>query len=168
MIKRRYIQPLTVFVDQDGPLADFAAAAQAQGLTPEVAKMLPGFYRNLPPTAGALQAMEELHRWPGVQVFVATKIPDRNPLAATEKIQWLHEHMPFLEERIIITPNKACIGRASDVLIDDRAHKADAAFFPGLFIHYGAARWPDWHAVLETLRKHCAHHVTSSGTGHPG
>lgn len=154
MKTRRYNQPFTIFVDQDGPLADFAVSAQAHGLEPEVAKMQPGFYRQLPPTPGALDALREIHDWPDVQVFVATKIPDHNPLAATEKIQWLHELAPFLEERIIITPNKACLGRPGDVLIDDRAHKADAAFFPGLFIHYGDARWPDWGAVLVTLREH--------------
>lgn len=152
---RKYIQPLTIFVDQDGPLADFEHAARAAGMEPAVAKMTPGFYRSLPPTEGALEALEAMHRLPGVQVFVATKIPDRNPLAACEKIQWLHELAPFLDERIIITPNKACIGKSGDILIDDRAHKADAAYFPGLFIHFGNERWPSWAAVLETVRAHC-------------
>ncbi len=158
LLERKYIQPLTIFLDQDGPLADFAAGAQLAGLEPDQAKMTPGFYRSLPPTAGALEALEELHRWAGIQIFVATKIPDRNPLAATEKIEWLHEHAPWLEERIIITPNKACIGKPGDVLVDDRAHKADAGYFPGLFVHFGAPRWPDWAHVLNTLRTHCEQH----------
>jgi hypothetical protein len=155
MNMRRYAQPITIFLDQDGPLADFGPAAAAAGLTPERAKMLRGFYRNLPVTPGALEAVEELHRWQGIQVFVATKIPDHNPYAATEKIQWLHEHMPWLEERIIITPNKACIGKPGDVLVDDRAHKADASFFPGKFLHFGSAPWLDWPSVMRSLREHC-------------
>lgn len=152
---RRYTQPLTIFVDQDGPLADFERGAREAGLPPLEAKMKPGFYRSLPPTAGALEALAELHRLPNVQVFVATKIPDRNPMAAAEKIQWLHELAPDLDERIIITPNKACIGKVGDILIDDRAHKADAAYFPGLFIHFGNPQWPTWTEVLATVREHC-------------
>lgn len=152
---RRYTQPLTIFVDQDGPLADFERAARESGLEPKDAKMLRGFYRSLKPTPGALEALEELHSLPGVQVFVATKIPDRNPMAATEKIEWLHELAPYLDERIIITPNKACIGKVGDILIDDRAHKADAAFFPGLFIHFGNKTWPSWTEVMATVREHC-------------
>jgi 5'-nucleotidase len=155
MTKKKYNQPITIFLDQDGPLADFGRAAELAGLSPQDAKMLPGFYRNLPPTPGALAAVKELHTWPGVQVFVATKIPDRNPLAATEKIQWLHEHIPDLEERIIITPNKGCLGKPGDVLVDDRKHKADAAYFPGLFIHFGTSPWDSWEQVMMTLQEHC-------------
>jgi hypothetical protein len=83
---------------------------------------------------------------------VATKIPDRNPHAATEKILWLNEHLPGLGERIIITPNKACLGTANDFLVDDRAHKADASFFPGTFIHFGSPKYPDWEAVMKEFR----------------
>jgi 5'(3')-deoxyribonucleotidase len=146
---------VTIFVDQDGPLADFDAAARARGLAPGEAKMLPGFYRSLPLVAQAREAVLELVLLPGCQVFVATKIPDENPLAASEKIAWLHQHLPELEERIIITPNKACLGTQDDFLIDDRAHKADAAFFRGRFLHFGSSAFPDWHAVLHELRRCC-------------
>jgi 5'-nucleotidase len=152
---RRYTQPLTIFVDQDGPLADFERSARELGLEPKDAKMLKGFYRTLKPVDGALDALQELHSLPGVQVFVATKIPDRNPMAACEKIEWLHELAPYLDERIIITPNKGCLGKVGDIIIDDRAHKADVSFFPGLFIHFGNKTWPSWAEVMVTVREHC-------------
>ena len=155
MYTRRYHRPLSIYLDQDGPLADFATAYKAAGLTPEHAKMQPGFYRSLPLTPGAREAVEELHSWPHVQIFVATKIPDANALAATEKIQWLHEHFPVLEERIILTPNKACIGTKADFLVDDRAHKADAFFFPGTFVHFGSPELPTWAEVMTVLRGRC-------------
>jgi 5'-nucleotidase len=151
--KRRYDRPITIYLDQDGPLADFQGAADQAGLEPKDAKMVRGFYRGLPLTPGAREAVEELLRFHHLHVFVATKIPDRNPYAATEKIQWLHEHLPGLGERIIITPNKACLGTANDFLVDDRAHKADASFFPGTFIHFGSATFPDWEAVMRCLRR---------------
>ena len=149
---RRYDRPITIYLDQDGPLADFQGAADAAGLQPKEAKMKPGFYRSLPLTPGAREAVEELLGFHHLHVFVATKIPDRNPYAATEKILWLHENLPGLGERIIITPNKACLGTVDDFLVDDRAHKADASFFPGTFIHYGSAEYPDWEAVMKRFR----------------
>jgi 5'-nucleotidase len=149
---RRYDRPITIYLDQDGPLADFQGAADAAGITPQVAKMRRGFYRSLPLTPGAKEAVEELLGFHHLHLFVATKIPDRNPYAATEKILWLNEHLPGLGERIIITPNKACLGTANDFLVDDRAHKADASFFPGTFIHFGSPKYPDWEAVMKTFR----------------
>jgi len=150
--KRRYDRPITIYLDQDGPLADFQGAADAAGLEPKEAKMVRGFYRGLPLTPGAKEAVEELLGFHHLHVFVATKIPDRNPHAATEKILWLNEHLPGLGERIIITPNKACLGTSDDFLVDDRAHKADASFFPGTFIHFGSAAYPDWEAVMKRFR----------------
>ena len=153
MYTRRFDRPVTIYLDQDGPLADFQGAANAAGWEPKFAKMQRGFYRSLPLTPGARQAVEELLGFQHLHVFVATKIPDRNPHAATEKILWLQEHLPGMGERIIITPNKACIGTIDDYLVDDRAHKADASFFPGTFIHYGSAAFPDWEAVMKRLRR---------------
>lgn len=152
MYTRRFDRPVTVYLDQDGPLADFKSAADAAGWEPSVAKMKRGFYRSLPLTPGAREAVEELLGFHHLHVFVATKIPDHNAYAATEKILWLNQHLPGLGERIIITPNKACLGTVDDFLVDDRAHKADASFFPGTFIHYGATEFPDWEAVMKRLR----------------
>ena len=152
MYKRRYDRPITIYLDQDGPLADFQGAMDAAGLEAQVAKMKRGFYRSLPLTPGAREAVEELLSFHHLHVFVATKIPDHNPHAATEKIQWLNEHLPGLGARIIITPNKACLGTRDDFLVDDRAHKADASFFPGTFIHFGSPKYPDWETVMQRFR----------------
>lgn len=152
-VTRRYPQPYYIFLDQDGPLADFESGMRQVGLPAQEAKLLPGFYSQLPLTPGAAQAVAELCAWKHVHVFVATKIPDRNPLAASEKIHWLHAHLPQLEERIIITPNKAVLGGPKRYLVDDRHHKADVAFFDGHFVHFGSQNYPDWAAVLERLRR---------------
>jgi 5'(3')-deoxyribonucleotidase len=114
--------------------------------------MTPGFYRSLPVTPGAKEAVQEMLEWRHVHLFVASKIPDKNALAATEKLQWLHEDFPGLEERIILTPNKACIGTARDFLVDDRKHKADAGFFPGTFLHFGSPGLLGWPEVMSELR----------------
>ncbi len=149
---RKYAHPITVFLDQDGPLADFEVQCRNAGLLPSQAKMLPGWYEALPVTPGARESVLELLALPRVQVFVATKIPDENVLAATEKLRWLRRHIPELAERVIITPNKACLGTALDILVDDRPHKADAIHFPGTFVQFGSPELPDWAAVMPLLR----------------
>ena len=151
-LPRKYTRPVTVFLDQDGPLADFEAECTRHGLKPSEAKMRPGWYSRLPVTPGAKEAVRELLAMPLFQLFVATKIPDENPLAATEKLFWLRAEFPELEERVIITPNKACLGTAADVLVDDRPHKADAGHFPGTFVHFASPALPDWAAVMPVLR----------------
>jgi len=165
---RKYDRPITIYLDQDGPLADFQGAADAAGLEPGAAKMQRGFYRGLPLVPGAKEAVEELLGFHHLHVFVATKIPDRNPHAATEKILWLNQHLPGLGERIIITPNKACLGTLDDYLVDDRAHKADASFFPGTFIHFGSAEYPDWEAVMKRFRTIEANRDEDPATGSDG
>lgn len=155
-MQRKYPDLRTVYLDQDGVLADFEAAARLAGLKPVEAKMTPGFYLDLPLLPGARAAVQELLSLEHVQLFVATKIPDRNPLAATEKIQWLHKHLPELEERIIITPNKACIGNAGDFLVDDRPHKADAWCFRGTLVQFGGIDFPDWAVTLPWLKSRLA------------
>lgn len=151
-MSRKYDRPRTIFLDLDGPIADFELAARAAGLEPVVAKMTPGFYRSLPVTSGAREAIDEMSRWTNVHLFIASKIPDKNPLAATEKALWVHEKFPVLEERIILTPNKACLGTARDFLVDDCKHKADAGFFPGTFLHFGSPGMDGWEQVMARLR----------------
>ncbi len=134
---RRYPTHPRIYLDMDGVIADFAGQAQARGLHPKQAKMVQGFYRDLPFMPQAQAGVRALCAMPEFLVFLATKIPDRNPLSASEKLQWVHEHLPELEERVIITPDKSCIGRPGDYLVDDRPHKADAGHFPGTFICFG-------------------------------
>lgn len=123
-----------------------------------------GFYEGLPVTRGAIEAVRELVAIPHLHVFVATKIPDHNPHAATEKLLWLHLELPELEDRIIITQNKACIGKIGDFLVDDWADHADASLFPGSFIHFMNPQFPDWKAVMAHLR--CALAPGGSSTRH--
>ena len=46
MYTRRFDRPVTIYLDQDGPLADFQGAANAAGWEPKFAKMQRGFYRS--------------------------------------------------------------------------------------------------------------------------
>lgn len=83
----------------------------------------PGFYEDLEPIPGALDALEYLKREEGHRVVVATHAT--TPHGAAEKLVWCAKHLPFLDPKSIwIGGNKHDIG--GDVFIDDGPHNAVA------------------------------------------
>jgi hypothetical protein len=107
-----------------------------KGYDPKVAKKFSGTYLNLPPTIGAIEAVKELTLLKTIEVFVLSKIPSENPGAATEKHFWLARHIPILADRLILSPDKGCVGTARDFLIDDHPEWANANNFPGEIITF--------------------------------
>lgn len=83
----------------------------------------PGFYRSLPELPGAVDALGRL-KAAGHDITILSS-PGDNPRAATEKLLWVQDHMPFLSYRdIILTPKKhICRG---DIFIDDDPNKVVA------------------------------------------
>lgn len=148
---RTYSKIARVYLDMDGVLADFEASAAHNQSTPSSFNRVAGAYRSLAPTAGAVAAVRSLET-AGLLVFALTKIPRLNPYAATEKILWLSEHFPSLEDRVIITPDKGCVGTTEDFLVDDHPEWANAHSFSGSVIHFvgrSDVAWTD--TVLQIL-----------------
>ena len=136
-----------ILLDQDGPLADFDAALNrvlvdlghdAESLVatewdytndvtrhfgPEaasaldLARLAPGFFRDLPVTHGAQAAVTRLLD-AGCQVVVCTAPSLANPTCASDKLWWIERHFPMLSERVIITIDKTWVH--GDVLVDDK------------------------------------------------
>lgn len=130
----------------DGVIADFDAECIRRGMAPDELKRCAGAYRMLSPMAGAADAVALLQAQ-GVEVFVLTKIPSSNPCAATEKLLWVRDHFPNLAGRVVITPDKGCVGGTRDVLIDDHPEWANADHFRGTLIHFGG----NWAAALTAV-----------------
>ncbi len=150
MGKRSYPDQPRVYIDMDGVMADFGAECVRRATTPDALKRCPGAYRALRPLAGATDAIAKLQAL-GTEVFVLTKIPASNPCAATEKLLWIRDHFPSLDDRVIITPDKGCVGEARDVLLDDHPEWANADLFRGTTICFSgdwAAAMPDVLAAL--------------------
>lgn len=146
-----------VFLDSDGPIADFGKALKASGLHTDEFKHVPGVYLWLDVTPGARKAIEDLKRWDDqglIRVFVATKTPSNSPYAYTEKVLWYRKQFPWLEDRVILTHDKSILGGRNDILVDDRPHKANAEKFKGTFIlfdvHEPKGSWED---VLTTVER---------------
>lgn len=143
------------FLDMDGVAFDFAGARDALGMTSEQFKMMRGAYRDLKPYPGVVENVLKLIET-GWDVWVATKIPDLNPYAATEKLLCINEHMPFLSKSVIITPNKGTLGNEHSFLLDDRPHKAHCDEFEGRLLTYGFDNeYKNWDEVMAKMAKHC-------------
>lgn len=149
--------PLNVFIDSDGPVADFDHDLLADGRHTDIFKMLPGIYLYLPITAGAKQALsllKEMDDKRRLRVWIATKTPSNSPYAYTEKILWYRKNFPWLEDRVIITHDKSMLGCENDILLDDRPHKANADKFRGTFVYFDTTKPAEsWSSFLDGLRK---------------
>lgn len=145
-----------VFVDMDGVLADAEKKMQIWsdklGLTTtELFKKklyhMPGFYADLPPVDGAVEAFEILSKH--FEVYILTAPSWENPSCYTDKRLWVEKYLgKSAYKRLIISNDKSLFtGRA---LIDDRL-KYGVTKFKGEHIHFGTDRFPNWNSVLDYL-----------------
>lgn len=110
---------------------------------------VPGFFRDLPPVEGAIDAFHKLSEQ--YDVYILSTAPWRNPSAWIDKLLWVKKHLPqAAHKRLILSHNKHLI--RGDYLIDDRTANG-AGDFLGEHIHFGKEPFPDWDAVLEYLLK---------------
>lgn len=103
-----------------------------------------GFFVNLSPMPGAIEALCHMHER-GHDIVIASA--SAFPLSFTEKVLWIHEHLPWIPQN-----NIALFGRKElirgDVLIDDGPHNAVAyskafpeAAIAGILHPYNEAYW---------------------------
>lgn len=144
---RNYPDTPRVYIDMDGPQADYDAMAVQLGVPPSELKFRAGVYANLPVTLGAQQAVRDILRM-GYQVFSLTKIPRANPYAATEKLIWTHQHFPEIGENVIIAPDKGCVGTQRDFLVDDHPEWANVPMFRGTVLTFKPYNWAELVAEL--------------------
>lgn len=139
---------MKIYVDMDGVIADFEGYANELGKLPSEVKMMRGTYLRLKPYPDAKESINKLIAR-GFNLHVATKIPDDNPYAATEKLLWLGEHFPMLLPNVTITNDKGALGNRYSFLIDDRIHKANVSSFKGKVLHFGEnGFYKNWSDVL--------------------
>jgi 5'(3')-deoxyribonucleotidase len=157
-----------IFLDMDGVIADFDRAMAEYGAPAKVIKMIPGVYQHLKPLPGAIKGITELLAHAPGRVFICTKIPDKAPNAASEKLFWVHAWLPKMMGKVFIVPDKGAVGSSKDILVDDHPHWANAANFPGTVIHFAhantgdvleaidtypsMARVPNWEALVDLLK----------------
>jgi len=129
--------PFNVFLDSDGPVADFKKALDASGMHADDFKHVPGVYLYLDVTPGAREMIAKLKTYDDqnlLRVWILTKTPSRSPYAYTEKVLWYKQNFPWLEDRVILAHDKSLVGGEEDFLLDDRPHKGNASLFRGTFV----------------------------------
>lgn len=137
---------MIILVDMDGVVADFEAGhriycnrkelpPEALGVNrtcwdileairedPDLCEVVmqgwhePGFFANLPPIAGSINAVHLLAR--RHQVYFCTAPLKNHATCASEKIDWVRRHLPGFESRVIISGDKTLVH--GDILIDDK------------------------------------------------
>ncbi|ARP89098.1 5'-3'-deoxyribonucleotidase [Bordetella genomosp. 9] len=138
---------MLILIDQDGVLADFEHAFLSawRQAYPDVAPVefedrksfhiledyapelrpraealytAPGFIRDLPPVAGAIEAVRELAAL-GMDVRICSSPLRQYENCVAEKYQWVERHLGReWTQRLILTRDKTLV--QGDILIDDR------------------------------------------------
>ncbi len=130
-----------IFIDLDGVVVDFDKYKLSLGKPGEWVKMQPGAYLAMEPIEGAIEAIRHLLKME-FDVMIATKPPTGVAHAYGEKAQWVLNHIPELERKIILMHDKGLLGDHGDFLIDDRPHKANCITFKGkLLIFSNNFKW---------------------------
>lgn len=142
-----------VYVDMDDVLANYTlahrSALQACPHT-KFPQSVAGFFRDLRPVVGAVEAVNRLRA--NSNLFVLTAPSTRNPLSYTEKRIWIEEHFDYeLTEQLILSPDKGLL--KGDFLIDDHANGKGQERFEGKLIHFGSDIFPTWLSVLQHFEK---------------
>ena len=136
-----------IYIDLDNTLADYLALAQEMNVEPKDAKRIQGFFAQLQPMPGAIDAYNRLAEH--FDVYILSTAPWNNPSAWSDKVIWITKHLDdVFHKKVVITHCKhLCKG---DILIDDR-DKHGVTEFEGEWIHFGSERFPNWETVLEYL-----------------
>lgn len=137
-----------IYFDMDGVLADFEREGRERNIPFSELKLKIDAYRHLPVMAGAKEAVTRAIE-AGFEIFVLTKIPTKNPYAATEKLFWIEDHFPEFEGHVIISPDKGAVGNERDILIDDHPEWANASNFGGTVLKFEG----NWTVLFDEIAK---------------
>lgn len=140
-----------VYVDMDDVLCDYSAAHRRErNAQPEIEfpQSVAGFFANLDPINGAIEAVNELRDQ--FNLFVLSAPSTRNPQSYAEKRIWIESHFDYeFTKKLILSPDKGLF--RGDFLIDDHASGRGQERFAGELLHFGTPRFPDWTKVVEYL-----------------
>ena len=145
--------PQLIYLDMDDVLCDFTGAYQ-RAIEQNPAIGYPqsqyGFFANLAPIEGAIDAVTTLLESKAFEVYVLTAPSMRNPLSYTEKRVWIESNFGYeFVSRLILCPNKSLL--KGDFLVDDNLHGKGQEGFEGEVIHFGSEQFPDWLSVRKRL-----------------
>lgn len=137
-----------LYVDMDGVLVDFDSgvnrlSSRMSNLYADHPDDAPGVFALMDPVPGAIEAVERLAD--RFDVYILSTAPWKNPSAWSDKLEWIQMHLSdSFTKRLILCHHKDLL--LGDYLIDDSPRNG-ASEFPGKWIHFGSAEFPDWASV---------------------
>ena len=142
-----------LYIDMDDVLADFKAGIYTH-LAEYPYTFIPqskvGFFENLEPISGAIDAVNQLRKINFFDVYILTAPSTRNPHSYSEKRLWVEKYFDFeFTEKLIICSNKALL--KGEFLIDDNVNGKGQENFEGELIHFGSNNFSGWDSVLRYL-----------------
>lgn len=143
------INPEIVYIDMDDVICDFSGAYN-QALHTNTAMKFPqsqyGFFADLPPKNGAVEAVKSLIQSHAYEPYILTAPSTRNPFSYTEKRVWIEKYFGYeFVERLIICANKSLL--KGDYLIDDNVSGRGQENFEGTLLHFGSAKYANWRSI---------------------
>lgn len=103
-----------------------------------------GFFRNLEPIPGAIDALKSLEE--KYDVWILTRPSVQNPACYTEKREWIEIHLGIEWcKHLMLVPDKTMVEKG--ILIDDKAWEG----FNGEVIQFGTEEYPSWDIILKKL-----------------
>jgi 5'-nucleotidase len=143
---------MRIYIDLDGVVCDFKTAMQ-EVRCQEPDRGFPqsriGFFSQMPPMPGALEAVRELALTH--DVWFLSRPSFRNLHSYTEKALWIQTHLGFeMLQRLILCGDKSLV--IGDILVDDCGH-AGQEVFQGTWLQFGSEKYPDWKTVMSEIRR---------------
>ena len=144
---------MIIYLDMDDVLCDFQSSYR-KALLDNPSITFPqsqyGFFANLNPIEGAIDAAKALEKSNKYQPYILTAPSLKNPLCYTEKRVWVEKWLGFsYVKKLIICPEKSLL--KGDYLIDDNISGKGQDRFDGEIIQFGSQRFPNWFTVREYL-----------------
>lgn len=134
-----------VHIDMDDTICDYKPAyinALIKNPSVEYPQSVPGFFLDLEPIPGAIEAVKWLEQHH--EVYITTRPSYINAHCYTEKRLWVEKYFGLETCRnLTLAPNKGLL--IGDVLIDDFLWEN----FKGRQILFGSDRFPNWETVLK-------------------
>ncbi len=147
------LKPHIVYIDMDDVICDFTSAYNcALQQNPSIGhpQSQYGFFANLIPKDGAVEAINALIQSQDFEPYALTAPSTRNPFSYTEKRVWIEKYFGYyFVKRLIICANKSLL--KGDYLIDDNTSGKGQEAFKGKLLHFGCAQFPNWRSIRQAL-----------------
>ena len=146
-----------VYIDIDDTLADYSGGlekAKVSNPSMPFPQAEYGFYAELIPLKGAVNAVRWLLNSPAYSPYILTAPSVMNPMSYTEKRYWVEKYLGMLlVNRLIIASDKSLL--KGNYLIDDKLEGHGQDKFEGTLIQYGSKNYSTWATIINELETRC-------------